>query len=62
MPQKPIRLPTLKSLQVKNPNPKAENPCLQIMSGMLSKSKLPCFVISVALRRPRQIRDKFLSL
>ncbi|KAL2110766.1 hypothetical protein VUR80DRAFT_695 [Thermomyces stellatus] len=36
MPQKPIRLPTLPRLRVKDPNPKQENPCMRIMAGLLA--------------------------
>ena len=35
MPQKPIRLPVLPRLRVKDPNPKQENPCVRIMAGLL---------------------------
>ncbi|KAI1110178.1 37S ribosomal protein Mrp10 [Nemania sp. NC0429] len=34
--QKPIRLPPLKILRVRNPNGKAERPCMAIMSSVLS--------------------------
>lgn len=35
MPQRPIRLPTLPRLRVKDPNPKAENPCVRVMGSLL---------------------------
>ncbi|KEZ40927.1 hypothetical protein SAPIO_CDS7819 [Scedosporium apiospermum] len=34
--QKPIRLPTLNRLRVKNPNPKQENPCVRVMASLLA--------------------------
>ncbi|GAP92246.1 putative 37S ribosomal protein Mrp10 [Rosellinia necatrix] len=34
--QKPIRLPPLKILRVRNPNGKPERPCMAIMSSVLS--------------------------
>ncbi|KAI1281521.1 37S ribosomal protein Mrp10 [Xylaria sp. FL0933] len=34
--QKPIRLPPLKTLRVRNPNGKPERPCVAIMSSVLS--------------------------
>ncbi|KAM7190871.1 hypothetical protein V8F20_009555 [Naviculisporaceae sp. PSN 640] len=36
MPQKPIRLPPLKVLRVKQPNKPEGNPCLTVMSAVLS--------------------------
>lgn len=36
--QKPIRLPPVKSLRVRNPNKKAENPCISVMSSVLGES------------------------
>ena len=33
--QKPIRLPPLKILRVRNPNGKRERPCMSIMSSVL---------------------------
>ncbi|KAI1136779.1 mitochondrial ribosomal protein 10 [Hypoxylon sp. FL0543] len=34
--QKPIRLPPLKSLRVRNPNGQRERPCMAIMSSVLA--------------------------
>ncbi|KAG5916239.1 hypothetical protein E4U61_003848 [Claviceps capensis] len=34
--QKPIRLPPLKVLRVKNPKTQVENPCIAIMSNVLA--------------------------
>lgn len=39
MPNKPIRLPPLKALRVRNPNRPEENPCVAIMSSVLSTSR-----------------------
>ncbi|CAN8104371.1 unnamed protein product [Discula destructiva] len=36
MPSKPMRLPPLKVLRVKNPNRKSENPCITVMSSVLA--------------------------
>ena len=38
MPQKPIRLPPMKVLRVRNPNFKQENPCVTVMSSVLGTS------------------------
>lgn len=38
MPNKPIRLPPLKALRVRNPNKPEENPCVAVMSSVLSTS------------------------
>ncbi|KAL2752411.1 hypothetical protein ACRALDRAFT_1077703 [Sodiomyces alcalophilus JCM 7366] len=34
--QRPIRLPPLKSLRVRNPRKKVENPCINVMSSVLA--------------------------
>ncbi|KAI1395476.1 mitochondrial ribosomal protein 10 [Hypoxylon fuscum] len=34
--QKPIRLPPLKTLRIRNPNGQRERPCMQIMSSVLA--------------------------
>lgn len=39
--QKPIRLPPLKTLRVKNPNAKPERACLAVMSSVLCKLHPP---------------------
>ncbi|OLN81348.1 37S ribosomal protein MRP10, mitochondrial [Colletotrichum chlorophyti] len=36
MPAKPTRLPPVKVLRVRQPNKKAENPCMQVMSSVLA--------------------------
>lgn len=38
MPQKPMRLPPVKVLRVRNPNGKVEQPCMQVMTSVLGKS------------------------
>lgn len=42
MPSKPMRLPPLKVLRVKNPKMKQENPCLVVMNSVLCKLRLLC--------------------
>ncbi|KAI1174563.1 37S ribosomal protein Mrp10 [Nemania sp. FL0916] len=36
MAKKPVRLPPLKTLRVRNPNVKPERPCMALMSSVLS--------------------------
>ncbi|KAK1983594.1 CHCH domain-containing protein [Colletotrichum cereale] len=36
MPSKPMRLPPVKVLRVRQPNKKEENPCVQIMTSVLA--------------------------
>ncbi|KAI5925969.1 mitochondrial ribosomal protein 10 [Camillea tinctor] len=36
MSQKPMRLPPLRTLRVKNPNGKSERPCVAVMSSVLA--------------------------
>ncbi|KAB5585094.1 mitochondrial ribosomal protein 10 [Coniochaeta sp. 2T2.1] len=36
MPNRPIRLPPLKALRVRNPNRPEENPCVAVMSSVLT--------------------------
>ncbi|CAJ2511706.1 Uu.00g073310.m01.CDS01 [Anthostomella pinea] len=54
--QKPIRLPPLKVLRVRNPNGQRERPCMQIMSSVLAcwasagYSTTGCAQVEMALR------------
>ncbi|KAK1623342.1 CHCH domain-containing protein [Colletotrichum phormii] len=36
MPKKPMRLPPVKVLRVRNPNGKTEAPCMQVMTSVLA--------------------------
>ncbi|KAI1324090.1 37S ribosomal protein Mrp10 [Xylariaceae sp. FL0255] len=55
--QRPIRLPPLKALHVKNPNGRAERPCMGVMSSVLScwasagYSTAGCIQVEEALRQ-----------
>ncbi|KAL7624100.1 40S ribosomal protein mrp10 [Parahypoxylon ruwenzoriense] len=55
--QKPIRLPPLKSLRVRNPNGRHERPCVSIMSSVLAcwastgYSTAGCSQVEQALRQ-----------
>ncbi|CAI4219835.1 unnamed protein product [Parascedosporium putredinis] len=48
--QRPIRLPTLNRLRVKDPNPKQENPCVRVMGSLLGYNTAGCAIIEQQLR------------
>lgn len=51
MPQKPMRLPPVSVLRVKQPNKKPENPCIAVMTSVLGESTSPiCPAIAFLVR------------
>ncbi|OAA71101.1 37S ribosomal protein Mrp10 [Akanthomyces lecanii RCEF 1005] len=51
MPQKPIRLPPLEVLRVKNPKRNPKNPCTVVMSSVLGYNAAGCAAIETQLRQ-----------
>lgn len=47
--QKPMRLPPVRVLRVKNPNKQAERPCMQLMSSVLGTYSQPFFLLLAAV-------------
>ncbi|EOO01736.1 putative 37s ribosomal protein mrp10 protein [Phaeoacremonium minimum UCRPA7] len=49
--KKPMRLPPLRTLRVRNPNQSEGNPCVTIMSSVLGYNTAGCAVVEQALRQ-----------